>query len=133
VGGISVGRIGNMAVITDADRISFCSLAIRDDDTGREVPIFVWDTTIDGVNNIRIQENGQTISNVLVLRPISTPALDQRCLILGSSQPRRLGQLVFRGRTTGFGAGDVTPVAVVTIYSAESQGLSSHGVPVPSW
>lgn len=133
VGGIAVARITQVAVIVDADRIDFCSIAIRDDDNGREVPLWVWDTAIDGVSDIRIQENGQTVGNVLALRQIDQASVNAACLQLGLAQPRRLGHVAFRGRTTGFGAGTVTATGIVTVYSAESQGLSSHGLPVPSW
>jgi len=41
--------------------------------------------------------------------------------------------MTFRGLTTAFGAGTITPRALIYVVFASTIGISSRGLPVPSW
>jgi len=126
--------LGAMVVIDTAGRMSFCQISLRDPITGREMPFFVWEAGDDVESNIRIVENGGAAGNTTILRSQFGP--QGPTIGVSDGQPRRVGdEIVFRGRTAGFGAGDVTAVALVHLGITEAVGgsLSSRGLPVPSW
>ncbi len=54
-------------------------------------------------------------------------------MAFGREQPLVVDQLVFRGESTAFGAGNLNLTAIVLVAHAQAQALSSRGLPVPSW
>jgi len=99
---------------------------------GREIPIFVWDSN-EGSVVTRLSDAGGAAANVDVLVPVSGGEIPP-VIILGTDQARPVGTNVFfRGLSNGFGAGTVEVIALLHVLTARVEGLSSRGLPVPSW
>ena len=128
--GASPIRILGLAIVADtASRVSIASLAVRSLDQQNEVPIFVWDTINDGVSTVRLIEGGVLANKGFLLgNPVDIPNF-----MVGLDQPQGMDELVFRGITTAFGAGTVEVVALVYKAFATISGISSKGLPIPSW
>jgi len=130
-------RILGVFVTADVNaRVSFCSLALADVVTGEEIPYWSWDTLTDSVRNVRWQNQGAAVSNVIQLVPefpIDVPNLMTR---IGAS--KQMQQTVFRGLSATFGAGNVTVLANILL-ARPSQPVpspgepKSHGLPLPGW
>lgn len=123
-------RILNVLVLANtSSRINRAQVSIRDDDGGREMPFFIWETSNDVESAIRIVENNGASANqtALVVRT-GLPSMG-----IGFNQPQRVNAIAFRGLTSGFGAGTVTVVALVYLAFSAVGGISSRGLPVPSW
>lgn len=96
-----------------------------------DIPIFVWDSVVDIERLLNIQVEG-----VNVLRNILSPNPGHVLLpnlMIGTGQPLVTPQLTFRGRTLGFGAGTVVIEHIVYTVAAGLGGVSSTGLPLPSW
>lgn len=131
-----ISRVLNLCVFVDtAARVDRVQVSIRSDSDGREVPLFVWNTASDDEVQMRLQDNGQAVAEMFLLRPAvmlnNLPAL----LINQNQPPRRVAQIVMRGDTSGFGAGTVSTVMVLQVAHTQvaSAGVSSLGLPVPGW
>lgn len=130
-----IDRILGIQVLADADRVLTAGVFVQDAGPGgsfAEIPIWSWDAAVDGVKTIRTSLQEST-RNLILLQP--TQMLGPSMLI-GSEQPLPTGQLVFRGVTTTFGAGTVTVRMVAYLAFNEiigGGGLSSKGLPLPSW
>lgn len=122
-----VTRILGLSATMDAARILNCVFSVQDPD-GTDLPIFAWDSAIDLAPTIRFGG-----SAVLYLRQTSPLPWGGSTLVFGADQPETVPRISCTGRTTGFGAGTVTLTARVYVAFAASLGLSSFGVPVPSW
>ena len=126
-------RVIGLTVLADVTgRLAFCQVSLRDTTNGNdnEIPIFVWDTDNDVTSDVRIDDNG-VLGNQVALVPAALPFVPVLCI--GPDQPQQVGSQIFmRGLTTGFGAGDVTVVALAYL-AFQSGGVSSIGLPVPSW
>lgn len=129
----AIGRLAGVTVFADTGaRVSNASLLLVDDRDDREIPIFVWDSN-EGIVVTRLSDAGGAAANVDVLAPANGGEIPP-VIILGSDQARPLGtNIFFRGLSTGFGAGTVEVIALLHILTARVQGLSSRGLPVPSW
>ena len=118
-----------------AGRTSRVQVSTHDVDGDRDTPLFIWDTN-DGISveaNIRIVEDGAAATLMQALIPSYTQLPN---VSMGVDQPsQQVGDnFVFRGDTTGFGAGTVQLVALVYLaFPVERSGLSSRGLPLPSW
>jgi len=124
--------LGIVVLSANASRVSNCSVSIRDALSGREMPIFIWDS---GEPNItaRFVENDGAAANVNFLIN-SLGAANSPTLLIGNGQPQPVSEIAFRGLSTGFGAGTVTVTALIYIaFSQLGSGISSKGLPVPSW
>lgn len=128
-----VSRILGMSVLTDVPaRTSICTVSVRDPIAGREVPIFIWElSSVDSFKDLRIDDNGAGAANMFSLAPSVTPVV--LSMITGEGQPQRVSDIAFRGVTTGFGAGTVTHILVIHLAFAAIGGISSRGLPIPSW
>jgi len=96
----------------------------------REFPIWVW----DGTNSIdvRIVDNGSASAILALLQP--EPAMNTLpALFLGNDQPQAVAAIAMRGLTTSFGAGTVETILLVRTSFADIGGISSRGLPIPSW
>jgi len=95
-----------------------------------EIPIWMWKQA-DGAQNVRFIFEGTTTDNLFL-----TPAVNQitiPSLLLGSNAPQAQSSIAIRGNTSGFGAGTVVITAIVYLAFAELGGVSSRGLPLPSW
>jgi len=127
-----ITRVMGVAVIVNADRILNCAISVRDELSGRDHPIWVWDSVVDEVVNVRMDDSGSGPINQIYLRPIRTQP-SPLSMVWGDSQPQRVNHIAFRGITSAFGAGTVVAAARYLIGFSEVGGLSSKGSPVPSW
>lgn len=129
----TVFRIMGIRVFVDVTaRVTLASLAMRDPITARETPIWSWDDATDAETSIRFSDDGAATGVAIFLQPapgnVQLPHTGS-----GTEQPQHVSGLIFRGTTPGFGAGTVEVVALVDIAFAQIGGVSSRGLPIPSW
>jgi len=122
--------LGAAVFVGAAARAGQAMLALRDPGSDREMPFFTWQSTNDRENQIRIQDDGAAIGNSFQL--MGTP-LQMPVITAGTGQRQTVPDIAFRGQSLGFGAGTVTFVAVILIGFTHVGGISSVGLPVPSW
>jgi len=123
-------RVLGVVVLMDTDRINYAQVSLRSTSDGREMPLFVWDTANDASNIIRIVEDG----TLATWRALVGPILQVPNLGIGTGQRQQVGEeIVFRGQSTTFGAGTVEAVALVYLGLTHLAGVSSFGLPIPSW
>lgn len=115
----------------DAGRVGRAAVLARDNITGREIPLWVFDTA-GGFQTVRMMEDGGAVTTFEVLRG-QTDLQHLPNMVAGSGQPLFVDRLVLRGTTSGFGAGTVFVRALYYLAFAQIAGISSRGVPVPSW
>jgi len=112
------------------DRVGNVMVAMRDPGSGREIPIFLWDTANDAQSTARIVQEGAAAGNVqmLIPNPLQTPSFG-----VGSGQPQQVPEIAMRGTSSAFGAGTVAVTTLIYLGLSQIGGLSSRGLPVPSW
>lgn len=124
-------RILGTCVFCDAGaRIAKVALLARSETDSREFPIWVY----DGSNFIEVdmEDSGLGLGSFDVLQ--GEPSLSMLpSFASGLNQPQMVETLQARGRTTAFGAGTVTPVCLWLVAFSRLEGLSSRGLPIPSW
>lgn len=127
-------RIFSVFLFADQTRVDRASVLLQQTlpNVG-EQPIFIWDTLVDQTSNIRFSDAGGVSGNQFAFIPVNPQPLP--ILAIGSGQQQTVGDtIVFRGLTTGFGAGTVTVVALIYVASPElSTAINSRGLPIPSW
>ncbi len=124
--------LGVYCQATEAARTANVQVSLRNPATGREIPIFVWDSANDLETNIRIIDNGAAISSDIAL--VQTSPQTMPTLGIGDGQRRRVGEeIVFRGNTSAFGAGTIEIIALVYLGFPHIGDVSSHGLPLPGW
>jgi len=124
-------RLLGVQVFSDtAARLARGAVNIRNN-AGREMPVWVWDQTNELA--VDFSDNGAAVASHEVLTP--APGFAQLpTMLFGTAQPRLgMSELALRGRTTAFGAGNVTVTALFFIAFPEQQGIPSIGLPIPSW
>lgn len=128
-----VTRILGVSVFADVvARSDIVSVLLRDPVVEREFPIFAWDDGTDIFKPIQIQDDGGAVG-VQRLLVQTEPYPMPRTLLVGSDQPQSVPDIAFRGITLAFGAGTVTHTLIIHLAFAAIGGLSSRGLPVPSW
>ena len=127
-----VSRILGITVLTNAARISVATVSLRDPGSGRERVLFAFQTGVgtSAIIGVRIQENNAAVANTSMLVPGYPPELS---MLIGADQPQQVPDIAFRGTTTGFGAGTVTPILLIHLAFAAIGGISSRGLSIPSW
>ena len=126
-----IWRVLGIIVLANTNvRSLTAQVSLRDPTAGREVPVYVWDSTNDVQSVVRIVENGAAAANFESLVPahVRLPSIG-----VGAGQPLQVSEIAFRGLTSGFGAGTVQHIALVHICFSQITGLSSRGLPIPSW
>jgi len=94
----------------------------------RENLIWIWDGTVTAATNM---DEG-TVATVEYLNPVA--ALTQLPAMQTSQvQPLAVPEFAMRGRTLGFGAGTIELILNTHFGFAEIIGVSSYGLPIPSW
>lgn len=124
------GRILSVVVFGNAARLSHSCVCIRDEESERDIPIWSFDVAVDGVISVRLEDNGAGAANRTQFRGGMTYLPN---LLVGPTQFDRLDRVAWRGRTTGFGAGTVNLIMVFQIAFPLLRGVSSRGLPIPSW
>jgi len=126
-------RVLSLIVMADtANRVTTAQVSIENGTQTREVPIYAWSSASDASISLRINDDG-AVAVFNLLRP-AVQLQGMPALIIQQSIPSfAMGNLVFRGLTSGFGAGTVEVVAVVNVAFPFTAGLNSRGLPIPSW
>lgn len=129
-------RIAAVAVIVGTTaRVSHCNVSLHNVGNGRDLPLFLWDTVVDGEVFWRAQIDGGAVANNLLLLPtVNIPAIPSM-MVRARGVQSGITEIAFRGRTTAFGAGTVTSTALFSTYHLEDRGTvpSNEGLPIPSW
>lgn len=127
-------RLLGVQVFTQDDpaRVSNIQVSLRNDEQGREFPVWVWDGT--NTTTIRTQDDGGGVGNRFLFQPTAATRLLPN-MMMGTSQPETVDDIAFRGITGAFGAGTITIVALYYVAFAEEaqSGVSSFGLPIPGW
>lgn len=126
-----IWRIVNIVVLADVtSRLSHAQVSVQNADSSREVPLFLWDSAqgVEVTARMVVAGAGAADFQVLVGSPLQLPSLG-----VGPGQRDRMPTLAFRGLTSGFGAGTVELTALIYVAFTHTGGLSSRGLPVPSW
>jgi len=101
----------------------------------QEIPFWSWDTTLGTSETVRMIDGGAAAANfdLLIPAPSNLPQLPQ--ILTGAFQPGVVNGITCRGLTATFGAGDVDIIALAYILfpDAAGSGISSQGLPIPSW
>lgn len=124
-------RLLGVAVISDSGaRILRLTAACRSSQNLREFPVWVYDGT--NFLPISLVDNGAAVAQFDLLLP-NAQATMLPSFTGGSGQPQVVEELALRGRTTGFGAGTVFVRVLYYLAFAQITGISSRGLPIPSW
>jgi len=122
--------LGVQVFADDSGRVNDVTVSIRDEDAGREIPIFAWDLNFTNVVS-RIEDNGGGVNTV---RTLVNAIVGAPSLLIGDSQPQAVNRIAFRGSSTAFGAGNVNVTMVLyQAFTHIAGGLSSFGLPIPSY
>lgn len=130
--GTTPTRLLGVQVFADvAARVANVAVSLRDVPALNEIPVFIWDSASDSERTVRIVDNGGAAAAVLML---VGPAVQVPNMTFGNDQRDRINGIVMRGVSAGFGAGTVTVVALLYVaFPSGTGGLSSYGLPIPSW
>ena len=131
-------RVMGVTVFADVgSRINHATLSMRDPETDQEMPIWVYDQNCStcGVTTSRFIDDGQAVTQHQILTAV--PGSIQVPTMMFGNDARvgfRLPAFAWRGTSLTFGAGLVEAVALIQIaFADQASGLSSHGLPIPSW
>lgn len=131
-------RILALAVIADtAARTTRLQISVASGPAGsqNEVPLFSWESGF-GTDDERgvLIEIGGTAATHFQLVPGPSSIVSVPCLLAGSDGPIvDISRIIMRGRTAGFGAGNVVIRALVYEAFSAQEGISSFGLPLPGW
>lgn len=127
-------RILGIQVIADvAVRTNMASVMARDPGVNREFPLWVWDDdTPDLFVQCRMRDEGAA-AVVEMLVPLRPPQIQAPSMIMGIDNRDGVRDIAFRGQTSAFGAGNVTHTMLLFLANARLGGVSSIGLPIPSW
>ena len=123
--------LGVQLVATDATRVAQISCGIVSGTAvgNQEIPIASWDAALSfGPIRLILAGSIQNRDLLFLANPAQVPNL-----LIGSSSPRPARAIAIRGVTTGFGAGTVNVSAILFLAFAQSEALSSRGLPIPGW
>lgn len=131
-----VTRILGVSCITNnSSRIGRAGIYARDNGalsgTIQEFPLWTWDSD-DLEISVNMVDDGNAAANLTELRQVG-PVQTIPSLLFGTSQRSQVSEVAFRGVTTAFGAGTVEVIALLFLGISTVEGLSSFGLPVPSW
>ena len=133
----TVNRILGLTVITDqANRTSNLQVSVGNNVTGREMPIWNWATAVDDEVGIQWSDDGAGQAAFNLMSSIHGYHLPQLLTRIGAA--KAMPDVIFRGITTVFGAGEVEAILLFHLARAASGNPtpgepSSHGLPFPSW
>jgi len=127
----TASRINGLTLLANpGSRTTRMAVMVTDPLAGREVVIFNWDGTNE--DSILMDDDGSVV-NQGVLRADPTYTLLPN-MLSGTGAPQSVSDINVRGLTSGFGAGTVEYVLLLHIsLASDGSGLSSRGLPLPSW
>ena len=127
---VNPARILGIQVFVDADRVNICTVNIHDRLAGQDMPIWAWDAAGGTETNVRVGDDGNAAAGRILLLPsrafIAT-------MLQGTNSKERVEDVILRGDTAAFGAGTVNIVLIMHIAFVQVGGISSRGLPIPSW
>lgn len=129
--GPAITRILGAQIVTNG--IGGIASAVLSVSTGipiTDMPLIAWDSTGGAAVAVPVMIAG-TLATLSVLMPEIPPMVPS--MLIGSDQEQSVQFLSIRGATNAFGAGTVTTQALVYIAFPQVGGLSSRGLPTPSW
>ena len=130
----SITRLLGVVVLSDVGaRVADLTAVVRNPGTVQEYPVWVFGQAAGDILPIRFVDDGAgpTLRDMLLgniqatMLPSFVGGVDQ-----GVSPSN---EFALRGRTTGFGAGTVTVIGLYYVAFTLLEGLSSRGLPIPSW
>jgi len=126
----SNSKVEAITVLVDTvARTLFANVSLQSLTVGtRGIPIWNWDET----NEDTIRFFDVTLANKNVLRPF--PEYTRLPVyIQGTNQDEGVQSIVLRGTSATFGAGTVDITLLAFVSFAQTGGVSSRGLPLPSW
>jgi len=136
--GDPITRLLGWFVVTDvAGRLTRLQLSVSSVSAAgvifQDVPYWVWQSGIgndvEKLCRILIAGVNLAVNSLQVGEPTGFPQM-----LTGDNQANRVNQVTMRGDTSAFGAGTVNPRAILLLGApVAAGGLSSRGLPVPSW
>jgi len=126
-------RILGIVVITNMSaRSDNCQLSVSAAGNDQDFPLWSWSVgdAGDDARNIRIA-NFSILGGQVELVPGTTARTPS--LLIGTEQPIEIAGMRFRGKTSAFGAGTVIHEALIYQAFPSLRGVSSKGLPLPSW
>jgi len=137
-GGIpdSPNRILSLGVTVESTGVvEDIQISIRNTDTAKEIPIFVWDVAQDVERTIRWVDDGDAAADVFYLVN-ALPSIPE--LMTRYGDRGLMGDFVMRGNTLAFGAGTEKIRGLIHLVRANRGNPapgepSSHGLPLPGW
>ena len=122
--------LGIQVVSDDQSRVLHCAVVARDPIANMEVPLWVFNVGVS--DPARFIQNNRASTTFDLLRGVDVQ-LPTFVGGRGQSHPNMVDEMLLRGTTTGFGAGTVFVRAVLYLAFPFVEGISSRGIPVPSW
>ena len=126
-------RIIQVLVSVDTtSRLARCAVVLRESFLAQEIPIWVW----DGSNETSMELSvGAPTATLISLDPNPAYTRLPTLQLGGNVSATHDWRIFLRGTTSGFGAGDVDVTMHVHFAFPDSRGsgLSSRGLPIPSW
>jgi len=123
-----VTRLLGLTVFSPLNRFVRLQVSIFDPVNSRDMVIWAWDSN-EEVLNITMDIGAGPASGIYYVSTLPfVPTL-----IFGTNQPDNTPDLSIRGITSSFGAG--TEILTVLLHFAFPRlgGVSSYGLPIPSW
>jgi len=129
-----VNRINGIVVWTETiARLDRITVSIHDPlgSGGRDLPIFVWNSAVDSEIAFQVEDNGSVVPRLLLR--VLTPLFNMPTFLVGEDQPESVPNISIRGTTLAFGAGTIEATVVLSLAFSNIGGVSSYGLPIPSW
>lgn len=130
-------RVLGVDVIADAGlRVNHAVVSMHSPGAnfGQDFPLWTFDQDFANTGRtVRMVDDDNAEANLTQLAPqlgmANLPSMG-----FGVDQRFNVPNIVFRGTTAGFGAGTVEVIALIYVAAADAgSGLSSRGLPLPSW
>lgn len=124
-------RLLGLTVFTDdASRLDDVAVSLQDDQASpQSIPIWIW----DGTNTVNALFSDVGIVAVKTVLVPSAPLLQMPNMFASGGQPQSIIKIMTRSTTNAFGAGTVKVVLIAYLGFAAIGGISSRGLPIPSW
>lgn len=124
-------RIVQLSIITDpAGRLTRCAIVARSNLADQEIPLFIFDGSNDGV---RMQDAGAAVATHEMLGTDNAMRRLPAMLVGSGVRETTVQNLFLRGTSSAFGAGTVQLTGLALIQFPRLEGVSSRGLPLPSW
>ena len=129
----ATARIFSVLVSVDTTaRLLRCAVVLREMFLAQEIPIWVWDGSNESTMELSV---GGATATLISLDPNPAYTRLPSLQLGGNVSSTHDWRIFLRGTTSGFGAGDVDTTMHVHFGFPDSRGsgLSSRGLPIPSW